>query len=364
METNSLYIHIPFCEHMCSYCDFCKIYYNEEIARQYLVVLEQELHGLQISHPLKTIYIGGGTPSSLSLKLFTKLMDMIQPYIDENTIEVCMEVNPESMNQEKLSVFLQGHGNRLSIGVQSFQEHLTKNIERFHTSAQVFDLILTARNMGLHNISIDLMYGLPKQTMADIKADLRIVKQLAIPHVSYYSLILEDHTVLKNCQYQGIEEDDEERINTYIDDTLENMGLYKYEISNYARDGYTSKHNLCYWHFDNYYGIGLGASGKIDSTLYEHNRNISSYLKNTYTVKETYLDKDDCVFTNIMMSLRLVEGVDIEKIKQCYGVNILEKYHSVIEKYQKLDMLKIEMGRLKCTKESIKLLNSILVDFM
>lgn len=364
METSSLYIHIPFCHHICSYCDFCKIYYNEDMASQYLAVLQQELKDLHIVHPLKTIYIGGGTPSSLSTYQLQRVMDMIQPYIDKNTVEVCMEVNPESMSEEKLDIFIKGNGNRLSIGVQSFQERLTKQIERFHTSRQVYNLIDLAKQKGLNNISIDLMYGLPGQTMDDIKADLKIVQSLPIKHVSYYSLILEDHTVLKNNDYQGLDEEQEDTINEYIDTTLASMGFDKYEISNYAKAGYTSKHNLAYWHFDNYYGIGLGASGKIDNTLYEHNRNLSAYLKNNYVIEKTYLDDEECIFTHIMMSLRLVEGVDIEVVKQRYNVDILEKYKAVIEKYQKLNMLKVEMGKLKCTKESIKLLNGILVDFM
>lgn len=364
METNSLYIHIPFCQHICSYCDFCKVYYDSTIADQYLLRLQEELDGLQIKHGLKTIYIGGGTPSSLSVIQLQQLMDMIQPYIDIDTKEVCIEVNPESMNEDKMKVLQRGHINRLSIGVQTFHDSLVKEIERKHGTQEVLEVIRLAKQYKIDNLSIDLMYGLPNQTIEDIKKDLDMVGTLPLKHISYYSLILEDHTMLKNKNYQPLSMEQEDDINIYIDQRLEEMGFIKYEVSNYTKQGYASMHNKVYWQYDNYYGIGVGACAKIDDQMFIHNRNIKAYLEGKDCIEIEKYDSKEQVFTHLMMSLRLVEGVDMEVIKQRYQVDILKEYKESIEKYQRLEMLEIVNNRMRCTKESMKLLNSILLDFM
>lgn len=364
METNALYIHIPFCQHICSYCDFCKVYYRQDIVDQYLQVLAQELLDLKIVHPLKTIYIGGGTPSSLQPRQLKKVMDMIQPYLGSMIQEVTIEVNPESMNSEKLEILKKGGVTRLSIGVQTFQEELLKSIERFHTTKQVERLIHEAEEKGFLNISIDLMYGLPGQTLQDVIADLHFVEHLNIQHISYYALILEEHTVLKNQNYQPLDEQKEDAINEYIDARLETLGFHKYEISNYAKEGYPSLHNLAYWQFDNYYGIGLGATSKIDNCIMEHGRNLNQYIQGNLAIKKEMMDQEELMFTHIMMSLRLIKGVDLMDMKKRYHGDFLEKYQTVIQRYVDLQMLVIEENRLRCTLQSIKLLNSILLDFM
>ncbi|MFV0395965.1 MAG: radical SAM protein, partial [Coprobacillaceae bacterium] len=168
MKTNSLYIHIPFCETICSYCDFCKIYYQKDLVNNYLKMLHEELKALSITSALKTIYIGGGTPSSLSNQQLEYLLEMISSYIDSKTAEICIEVNPESMDTEKLKILKKGKVNRLSIGVQTFNEEILNVLERKHSNQQVFELIDEAQKIGFTNISIDLMYGLPNQTIEDI----------------------------------------------------------------------------------------------------------------------------------------------------------------------------------------------------
>lgn len=364
MKTNSLYVHIPFCDHLCSYCDFCKVFYQEDKVEIYLQKLQEELINLKIDHCLSTIYIGGGTPSSLSLLQLETLLTMLQPYVDSTIKEFCIEVNPESMTKEKMKILKEYGITRLSIGVQSFQDKIVKAIDRHHCFKDVLNVFDWAKECDIENLSIDLMYGLPTQTKADIDQDLAIVATLPICHISYYSLILEDHTVLKNKAYQPITMEEEECLNTYIDTRLETLGFKKYEVSNYAKEGYQSIHNLVYWQYDNYYGIGVGASSKIDHQMLEHTRNIDAYIQGKETVTIETMSLEDQVFTNIMMSLRLLEGIDIEKIKQRYQVDLLEKYQKVIEKYQRLKMLEIVDNKLRCTKDSILLLNSILLDFM
>ena len=236
MKTSSLYIHIPFCLHICTYCDFCKVFYNEKLVDDYLEVLKRELNDLNLNIPLKTIYIGGGTPASLNDEQLKSLMDMIRPYIN-NDCEVTIETNPETLDYYKLGILKNGGVTRLSIGVETFNDNILKKINRKHTSDMVKRIIRYGHQLKFDNISIDLMYGLPDQTLQDIKDDLNIIESLNIQHVSYYSLILEDHTVLKNQNYQPLDEDSEALINQIIDEKLESLGFMKYEISNYSKKG-------------------------------------------------------------------------------------------------------------------------------
>lgn len=363
MKTNSLYVHIPFCDTICRYCDFCKVYYDKKMAWQYLEVLHQELKKIEIKDALKTIYIGGGTPSSLDDEQLEYLMDMIKPYANDIE-EYCIEVNPESIDYYKLMILKQGGINRLSIGVQTFQEALLIEIDRHHTMKQILNVINYAKRIGFNNISIDLMYGLPKQTMEDIKKDLEIVKTLKIQHISYYSLILENNTILKYQNYQPLDSETEYQLNSYIDKMLKEMGFLKYEISNYARKGFESKHNLVYWHYDNYYGIGVGACSKIDDKIIEHSRSLTKYLKHTDQKRIIEQNKIETMFNHVMMSLRLVEGLDLKKFKKLYNEDACKLYQEAIDKNINRNYLIIDGSFLKATDKGMYLLNEILLDFM
>lgn len=362
METKSLYVHIPFCESICSYCDFCKVYYDQKQSDLYLQRLNEELKQIDHYH-LKTIYIGGGTPSALNDEQLEKLMMMLKPYSKE-VEEYCIELNPESIDYYKLKILKKGGINRLSIGVQTFQDRLLKEIDRHHNTTQVKSIIKYAKQIGFENISIDLMYGLPKQTKEDIIKDIEILQTLDLQHVSYYSLILEEGTILKYRDYQPLEEEQEYQLNLLIDQKLNEIGFSKYEISNYAKKGYESKHNSVYWHFENYYGIGLGACSKIDYQIIEHSRSLTKYLNGDF--KTTIIDqtKEEMMFDQVMMSLRLIEGLNLEKFKERYQEDALEIYRDAIDKNVKEGRLVIEDNYLKATKEGIYLLNDILIDFM
>ena len=330
METRSLYVHIPFCESICSYCDFCKVYYDQKQSDLYLQRLNEELSQIE-QHHLKTIYIGGGTPSALNDEQLEKLMSMLKPYSLE-VEEYCMEVNPESMD--------------------------------YYKTIQVKNIIKYAKEIGFDNISIDLMYGLPKQTKEDIQKDIEILKSLDLQHVSYYSLILEEGTILKYKNYQPLDEESEYQLTLFIDQELEKIGFEKYEISNYAKQGYQSKHNLMYWYYNNYYGIGLGACSKIDGQIIEHSRSLTKYLNGdfkTTTIDET---KEETMFNQIMMSLRLKEGLDLNKFKERYQEDARILYKEAITRNIEKGRLMIENDYLKATQEGQYVLNDILIDFM
>ena len=337
--------------------DNWKQLYSELIKR-----LNEELSQIE-QHHLKTIYIGGGTPSALNDEQLEKLMSMLKPYSLE-VEEYCMEVNPESMDYYKLKILKKGGINRLSIGVQTFQNHLLKEIERHHNTIQVKNIIKYAKEIGFDNISIDLMYGLPKQTKEDIQKDIEVLKSLDLQHVSYYSLILEEGTILKYKNYQPLDEESEYQLTLFIDQELEKIGFEKYEISNYAKQGYQSKHNLMYWYYNNYYGIGLGACSKIDGQIIEHSRSLTKYLNGdfkTTTIDET---KEETMFNQIMMSLRLKEGLDLNKFKERYQEDARILYKEAITRNIEKGRLMIENDYLKATQEGQYVLNDILIDFM
>lgn len=363
MKTDALYVHIPFCEHICSYCDFAKVFYNDQMADGYLAALKAECGKLP-PKPLRTIYIGGGTPSALSLRQLRKLLEILSPFVGDHTLEYTIEANPESLDRDKLKLLKKYGVNRLSIGVQTFNDQLVKIIERHHHKAMVIDIVNKAHDLGFDNISIDLMYGLPHQHLSDVKEDLRLALSLPITHLSYYSLILEEGTLLSHTDYQGMDEDEEKAINDLIDKTLANNGFHKYEVSNYAKDGYESAHNKVYWHYDNYYGVGCGATGKIDDRLIEHTRALNRYIRKEDITRVQIQSKKDTMFNHLMMSLRLVEGLDLDEFERRYHQRFDEVYPTALKRALSSGSLYIENHHLKTTPASLEYLNDILVDFL
>lgn len=361
METRALYIHIPFCDHICSYCDFAKVYYREEFVDQYLIRLKEELDTLP-HQVMKTIYIGGGTPSSLSIEHLTILFEMVDPFVGEETQEYTMEVNPESCTLDKLDLMRAHHINRISIGIQTFNDTLLKRIERYHTSEIAKEVVWNAKKKGFEHISIDLMYGLPNQSLENLKEDLETAISLPINHLSYYSLILEEHTRLYNT-YDPLDEQTEALWSDYIVDTLYKAHFDRYEVSNFALEGHESLHNKVYWHYENYYGIGIGATGKIDDQLISHSRSLTNYLKGKKTTSIEYETKEDTMFNHLMMSLRLAEGLDLDEFEKRYHHTLQEIYPEALSKNLDNHNLIIENNHLK-TNNTLDILNSILIDFL
>lgn len=359
---SSLYVHIPFCNHICSYCDFSKVFYDNDWANKYLDALEFEIRDKCIDESFDTIYIGGGTPSSLSLEQMERLFSMLKPF-SLKTKEYSIEVNPESMNKEKLDLFLKYGINRLSIGVQTFNDEKLKLIDRYHTSHMAIQLINDAIEKGITDINVDLIYGLPTQTLNDLRNDIIVLSSLDISHISIYSLILEDNTILKNKGYKPLDEEDDARWYDLINDELIKNDFTHYEVSNYYRKK-PSIHNLVYWHYKDYEGIGLGAHSLKNGKRYENTRSLSKYLKGNYLMDKMILKKDDQIFEKIMMGLRLLEGININEINCDFDINLLDKYFEPIKKYTELGMLEVENGYLRTTKEGMKFLNTILVDFL
>lgn len=359
----SLYVHIPFCKEICSYCDFCKVYYQKEWADDYLSQLKKEIEFKKVPTALDTIYIGGGTPTSLNTQQIQRLMELLKPYRLE-VKEYSIEVNPETMTYQKLQILYDGGVTRLSIGVQTFQEHLLTHLHRQHCNQDVFQVIQWAKEIGFTNISIDLMYGIPYQTKEDIIQDIEMAISLDIQHISYYSLILEEHTILSYQNYQPIDEQKEGQYYELIESQLEENGFFKYEVSNFSKQGYESLHNSVYWQYQNYLGVGVGATGMVDGVREENTHSLTLYLQGHVLKKKEEISLADQMFEMIMMGLRLTKGMSMNDFEQRFHVSFMDEYRDVIEKYRTMDLLVCEDGYLKVNKRGMEVLHDILIDFI
>ena len=329
----SIYIHIPFCTQICSYCDFCKIYKNKKWINDYLFALENEIKTNYKGEIINTIYIGGGTPSSLSLDDLKRLFNVIEIFnLDKNT-EITIETNTEDLTKEKIN-FLKSKVNRLSIGIQTFNQKTLKTLNR---KLNIDNLNLAFQNFD--NINIDLMYGFNNQTKEDLIDDLNKILTLKPKHISTYCLIIEANTKLYIENYKPLDDDKESELYNLITETLTKNNYIKYELSNFAKKGYESKHNLVYWNNQNYYGFGLGASGYIKSIRYENTRSLNKYLKGNYLLEKQKLSLNEKIQNEFILGFRKIKGInkndffnkykiDIKKIKQ---VNLLLNQNLLLE---------------------------------
>lgn len=323
----SAYIHIPFCEKICSYCDFCKMFYNEELVNKYLDELSLEINDAYNNEVLDTIYIGGGTPSSLNIKQLTRLFEILKVLKLNKSYEYTIECNFDNITHEKLDLFKKNNINRISFGLESINKNNLKVLERTIDKDKVIDIINYCNKIGIDNINIDLMYAIHNETINDLLEDIKFIKSLNVTHISTYSLILEEHTKLYIEGYKYI--DDELDRNMYDLICIELKDYDHYEISNFAKNKkYRSIHNSTYWNNNEYYGFGLSSSGYLGQVRYEHTRSINKYLNHDY-IKEDgieYLSTKDKVYYEVIMNLRTKEGIDLKLFKERYN-NSLDYYY-------------------------------------
>ena len=313
-EISSLYIHIPFCHKICDYCDFTKLQYFRHFAIDYLKALKDELDSYHIKS-LKTIYVGGGTPTALEDDLFLELLEMIEPYT-KDVKEYTFEANPESLSINKIKMLKEHHVNRVSIGVQTTNDKILKMVNRDHSFEQVKTAIKNLKDYGIDNINVDLILGLPQSSKKILKEDLQNVLSLDVKHISCYGLTVNPHTVLFNKGYQEPNDDLLREFYDIVEETLIKNGFVHYEVSNWAKPGYQSEHNLTYWRNEQYYGVGLGASGYIGETRYKNTVNLSQYLRRVFINEKESVSKRDKITYQIMLNLRTNEGLDIAFVKE------------------------------------------------
>ena len=322
----AVYIHIPFCSNICTYCDFCKMYYNKKHVTKYLEELEKEIKNNYNRETIETIYIGGGTPSSLDLEELEYLLKITEYFKTNNNLEFTVECNIENCSYEKLELLKKYNVNRLSFGVQTFNPNFLKVLGRKHNKEETFNVIECAKKLGFDNINIDLMYAFNGQTIDDLKKDLDLFLKLDINHISTYSLIIEPNTILEINDYENIDEDLDYEMYSLIENTLKEHGYKHYETSNFAKEGFVSKHNLTYWNNLEYYGFGLGASGYINSIRYNNTRSLNNYLKGNYVLDKHELSKQEKMEEEMFLGLRKLDGVNKKDFKNKYGIDIKDAF--------------------------------------
>ena len=354
-----LYLHVPFCKSICAYCDFCHYLYDHDKVDRWLRALKKEIDHYMIDPCLDTIYLGGGTPSALSSKETEKLLSMLAPF-SKQLKEYTFEANPESITPDKIRLYKKYGIDRLSLGVESLDAGLLKLINRKHSVEDVYKAIGIIKEGGIDNISIDLIYSLPTQTLSTFMDTLKKALSLDIKHISLYSLMIEEGTLFKAKGYKSLDEDLEADMYEAAKDILEANGYKQYEVANFAKEGYESKHNIGYWNYDDFYGLSLGASGKIGHRRYDNTRNFNDYLNGNYIFKYYDLSLDDEMFENVMMSLRMKKGLDLSRFKERYQKDFFKVYKEACNKHKE-DLI-VENDRVRV--KDLEILNTILVDFL
>lgn len=314
--SKGLYIHIPFCKYICSYCDFGKKYIKNQPVDEYVNSLVKELEMYKPFTDVNSIYIGGGTPSSLKPQQLQIIFDKLNELIDfEQIVEYSFEMNPDDVTVEFLQFLKTNKINRISIGAQTLNDDILSNLRRKHSGQDVRNAVAIATKI-FTNVSVDFMFNLPNQTQADIDQSISFIANSNLQHVSYYGLIFEEHTILQTEDHEYWSEDYESEMYSYIQQKLAQLGFEQYEISNYARHGYQSIHNIHYWNRDEYYGVGLSASGMLGSNRYTNTYSLKDYIskvsnkKFPITQTEAITD-EDVLFEQIMLGLRYYQFVTL-----------------------------------------------------
>lgn len=337
-KPTSAYVHIPFCTQICYYCDFSKVFIKNQPVDDYLQALIREFESYDIEQ-LRTLYIGGGTPTSITAQQLDYLLTNLTKHLDLSVLEeFTIEANPGDLTDDKIEVLKKSAVNRVSLGVQTFNDKQLKRIGRSHNESQIYSTIDHLKTAGFDNISIDLIYALPDQTMEDVKENVAKAIALDIPHLSLYSLILEHHTVFMNKMRRGKlnlpQEDLEVEMFEYIIAELEANGFEHYEISNFTKPGFESRHNLMYWDNAEYYGVGAGASGYLNGVRYRNRGPIQHYLKavseGNARLSEEVLTKDEMMEEELFLGLRKKSGVSIAKFEEKFGVSFEEHYGQIV----------------------------------
>ena len=364
-----LYIHIPFCIKKCKYCDFNSFSAAERVKEEYVNSLLQEMAEYK-GAAIDTVYIGGGTPTVLKTELLARIIENIrQNFTLSSDLEFTVELNPKTADREKLDVLHKMGVNRLSIGVQSFCDDELRALGRIHSSEDAKEAIALAKAAGFDNISIDLMSGIPLQTRESFIKTLETAVLQNTDHISCYSLILEEGTPLfdevKDGKVSVCDEDTERELYELAVNTLEKNGYKQYEISNFAKDGKASHHNIKYWTMEEYIGLGLSAHSFINGVRFSNTDNIENYMKRNYKSGErNILSKNDMMSEFVFLGFRMTDGISEDAFFQKFGEDIFEIFKIPLEKFIETGFLIHENGKIRLSKDGVSVSNSIMCEFL
>lgn len=362
--TDAIYIHVPFCDNICFYCDFKRIKYNDILVEKWLDRITSDLDRFIQGKEITTIYIGGGTPTCLTNEQLERLLSAVDKYCD-CVKEYTIESNLENIDLNTILILKKHHINRISLGVQSFDDHLLKVMNRKHTGTMANEKLKLLHQEGMNNISIDLIYGFKEECIDVWKNDLRIAAENDfINHISLYSLTIEPNSVFGKKHYKTVDDDLDADMYGYAIDYLNKNGFEQYEVSNFAKSGYESMHNKVYWHYDDFYGIGIGASGKYGNVRYSINGSVNDYIEGKEKIEKIILSNKDYIEEYIMMNLRLAEGFNIREFNNKFEIKFEELFSDKLDKLFKSNLIIFEDNIIRVTRKGMFLLNDVIIEFM
>lgn len=363
-------MHIPFCRSKCPYCDFNSYAGMEQLESKYVAALLEHIRQTRQQIPFKfdTIFIGGGTPTALSEPCLEQLLEGIRQLFPGSGSEFTMEANPKTLTPRKLELMLEKGVNRISIGLQAWQDELLKKIGRIHTAADFLDSVNLARTAGFTNINADVMYQLPGQTLAQWEETLEALLALDLPHLSCYSLTIAEGTPFSRRLPAPLPGEDTEReMNHLAKNKLTKKGIFPYEISNFAKPGYECRHNLIYWKGEEYAAFGAGASGYLQGVRYTWPHNPEEYIQKVYSkvLRPSQTEKvEDKLGEVLMLRLRLTEGINREEMEALYGTGCLLPYEPIIQRHLNNGLLQKTIKGFALTERGFDLANQVMCDFL
>jgi putative oxygen-independent coproporphyrinogen III oxidase len=373
----AVYIHIPFCTNKCYYCDFNSYVLKGQPVESYLHAMEKEMElTVEVDPPamIRTVFVGGGTPTVLTPGQMEQFLGLVQRYFPNRDaeFEFTMEANPGTTDLDKLKVMKAGGVNRISFGVQSFNNQLLSRIGRIHSTDDVYLSIENARKAGFDNISIDLMYGLPDQTLDMLEDSISAALALELQHYSIYGLKVEENTLFHTLYEKGKlplpEEEIETNMYMRIMERLKQAGYVHYEISNYAKPGKESRHNTVYWKNESYYGIGAGAHGYVKGVRHVNVKGVQAYIEAVQAglprVETTPVSREEAQEDFMMVGLRLLQGVKREDYYRQFGEQIEEAFAGEIEKLVGKGLLEATSDGYRLTHQGIFLGNEVFAEFL
>lgn len=372
-----IYIHIPFCSSKCYYCDFRSESGNDEEQKKYVKMLIDELQMYKLdleSRVVSTVFIGGGTPSILKAELIAEIMKYIKSnYRLKTECEITIECNPGTLSIDKLTTYKNSGINRLSIGLQTYNDKELKSIGRIHNIKEFEESITNAKVVGFKSINVDIIYGLPNQSIESLRKTVNRVIELDIDHVSAYSLKIEEGTrfysMYEKNEIDTVSDEEDREMYYLVRELLKNNGINQYEISNFAKENHESRHNKIYWLNREYLGIGLAAHSFFNNERYSNYTNFNEYYK-SIELNSKPIDiiekktKEDLIVESIFLGLRLVEGINISEINTRFNISIEDLYKDKIEKLEKKGLIERRQGFIRLTSYGMDVSNSVFIEFL
>lgn len=372
MKEIGIYIHIPFCKQKCIYCDFISYSNKNNLIEEYIATLKQEIKEKSerlSEYEITTIYIGGGTPSYIKSKHIVEILEIIkQNYNISKNAEITIEVNPGTATKEKLEAYINVGINRMSIGLQSCNDNILKTIGRIHSYEEFLNTYTMAQEVGFTNINVDLMIGLPNQTLKNVKESLENISKLNPNHISVYSLIVEEATLIErkieNGELELPSEELERKQYWQVKRTLEKLGYKHYEISNFSKPGYESKHNVNCWEQKEYLGFGVAAHSYINNKRVSNVETIEEYLqKNEPIIHETQ-NLENQKKEYMLLGIRKIEGIKISQFKNKFGSNPIMEFKDELNKLVQEKLIEIDLDKIRLTPKGIDLANIVWEKFV